>query len=150
MKLYNNNGMRFAGTQRNTYTSERVRQMRSERKTKKATVAGVKDEHYQQTLGDLIGAGHLKINGFENVSAEITIIQPTPNLKPFLTGTSGGTNVKRQLTFNSYVENGRQERPHVEGYLSSGHPNDPMFRIKGWFNDDGVLRIELVKSFNTI
>lgn len=142
--------MRFAGTQRNYYTSQRVREMRSERKTKKATVTGVKDEHYQHSLGDLIGAGHLKINGFENVSAEINIIQPTPNLNALIPGTPGATNVKRQLTFNSYIENGRQERPHVEGYLTSGHPNDPVFRIKGWFNDDGVLRIELVKSFNTI
>ena len=63
-------------------------------------------------------------------------------------GTGSGTHIKRQLTFNTYIENGRQERPHVSGYLSSGHPNDPVFKIKGWFNDDGVLRIELVKSFS--
>jgi hypothetical protein len=95
---------------------------------------------YQHSLGDLIGAGHLLINGFENVNAEISLIQSA--------GTTSGTHVKRQLTFNSYIENGRQERPHVSGYLSSGHPNDPVFKIKGWFNDDGVLRIELVKSFS--
>lgn len=132
--------MRFAGTKRNTYTSEKVRQMRSERKTKKASVDGVSDKMYQHSLGDLIGAGHLLINGFENVNTEISLIQSA--------GTTSGTHVKRQLTFNSYIENGRQERPHVSGYLSSGHPNDPVFKIKGWFNDDGVLRIELVKSFS--
>jgi hypothetical protein len=132
--------MRFSGTKRNIYTSEKVRQMRSERKTKKANVDGVSDKMYQHSLGDLIGAGHLLINGFENVNAEISMVQPT--------GSPGGTHVKRQLTFNSYIENGRQERPHVSGYLSSGHPNDPVFKIKGWFNDDGVLRIELVKSFS--
>ena len=132
--------MRFSGTKRNIYTSEKVRQMRSERKTKKASVDGVSDKMYQHSLGDLIGAGHLLINGFENVNTEISLIQSA--------GTTNGTHVKRQLTFNSYIENGRQERPHVSGYLSSGHPNDPVFKIKGWFNDDGVLRIELVKSFS--
>jgi hypothetical protein len=33
----------------------------------------------------------------------------------------------------------------MEGYLSSGHPNDPKFKLKGWFNPDGTIRIELVK-----
>lgn len=135
--------MRFSGTKRNIYTSEKVRQMRSERKTKKANVDGVSDKMYQHSLGDLIGAGHLMINGFENVNAEITMRAPSVTA-----GVTGGTHIKRQLTFNSFIENGRNERPHVSGYLSSGHPNDPVFKIKGWFNDDGVLRIELVKSFS--
>lgn len=140
--------MRFSGTKRNIYTSEKVRQMRSERKTKKANVDGVSDKMYQHSLGDLIGAGHLMINGFENVNAEITMTQSTPSVNALIAGTPGGTHIKRQLTFNSFIENGRNERPHVSGYLSSGHPNDPVFKIKGWFNDDGVLRIELVKSFS--
>ena len=135
--------MRFSGTKRNIYTSEKVRQMRSERKTKKANVDGVSDKMYQHSLGDLIGAGHLVINGFENVNAEITMRAPSVTA-----GVTGGTHIKRQLTFNSFIENGRNERPHVSGYLSSGHSNDPVFKIKGWFNDDGVLRIELVKSFS--
>ncbi len=134
--------MRFAGTKRNTYTSEKVRQMRSERKTKKANVDGVTDAQYQHSLGDLIGAGHLMINGFENVNSEMTLVQTQTPARDL------GTSIKRQITFNSMVEIGRQERPHVSGYLSSGHPNDPVFKIKGWFNDDGVLRIELVKSFS--
>jgi hypothetical protein len=136
--------MRFAGTKRNTYTSEKVRQMRSERKTKKASVPGKKDVDYQQSLGDLIGAGHLMINGFYGISAEMNIVPPIVQSN----GAGSGMNIKRQLTFNTFVESGRNERPHVQGYLSSGHPNDPVFRIKGWFNDDGVLRIELVKSFD--
>ena len=138
--------MRFSGTKRNIYTSEKVRQMRSERKTKKANVDGVSDKMYQHSLGDLIGAGHLVINGFENVNTEISMTAPSasgPRVRA-----AGGTHIKRQLTFNSFIENGRNERPHVSGYLSSGHPNDPVFKIKGWFNDDGVLRIELVKSFS--
>ena len=135
--------MRFSGTKRNIYTSEKVRQMRSERKTKKANVDGVSDKMYQHSLGDLIGAGHLVINGFKEVNSEITMTAPSVTA-----GVKGGTHIKRQLTFNSFIENGRNERPHVSGYLSSGHPNDPKFKIKGWFNDDGVLRIELVKSFS--
>ena len=56
--------MGFAGTKRGVYSSEKVREMRSERKTKKAKVAGVSDKDFQYYLGDLIGAGHLKLMGF--------------------------------------------------------------------------------------
>jgi hypothetical protein len=131
----------FAGTTRNRYTSEKIRNMRSERKSKKAAVDGVSDKHYQQSLGDLMGAGHLRIVGFENLNSEVTLIQRTSQVN---------TKIKRQISFDSYIEQNRNERPHVVGYLASGHPKDPTFKIKGWFNDDGTLRIELVKSFELI
>ena len=60
---------RFSNTKRNEYTSEKVRSMRSERKNKKPMVDGVSDAKYQICLGDLIGAGHLKINGFQNIES---------------------------------------------------------------------------------
>ena len=64
--------MGFAGTKRNVYSSEKVREMRNERKTKKAKVDGIDDATYQHYLGDLLGAGHLKIGGFTKMDIEMT------------------------------------------------------------------------------
>jgi len=115
----------FIGTKRNQYTKDKVRNMRSERKTKKAKVAGVSDKDFQYYLGDLIGAGHLKLEGFRMVNNIVT---------------------RHTLEFQSYQHGDRDGvRPHLEGYLTSGHPNDPHFKLKGWINEDGSIRIELVK-----
>jgi hypothetical protein len=125
--------MRFANSKRNEYTSEKVRIMRSERKNKKAVVNGVSDAQYQICLGDLIGAGHLKINGFQNIESLV-------ETDPF------ANSISRNVKFKQYTLNdGRGESAHVTGYLSSGHPSDPKFKIKGWFNEDGTIRLELVK-----
>ena len=125
--------MRFANSKRNEYTSEKVRTMRSERKNKKAVVNGVSDAQYQICLGDLIGAGHLKINGFQNIESLV-------ETDPF------ANSISRNVKFKQYTLNdGRGESAHVTGYLSSGHPSDPHFALKGWFNEDGQIRIELVK-----
>ncbi len=125
--------MRFANSKRNEYTSEKVRIMRSERKNKKAAVTGVSDQNYQLCLGDLIGAGHLKINGFQNIESLV-------ETDPF------ANSISRNVKFKQYTLNdGRGESAHVTGYLSSGHPSDPKFKIKGWFNEDGTIRLELVK-----
>ena len=134
---------RFNGTKRNEYSSERVRKMRSERKLQKAKVDGVTNDVYQQCLGDLIGAGHLSIMGFNHL--DITTTVDTTPLGQAL-GMSKNTLIKHNLEFNSYQHSDRDGvRPHMEGYLSSGHPNDPKFKLKGWFNEDGTIRIELVK-----
>ena len=120
------------------YSPEKVRNMRSERKTKKAKVDGCDDTTYQHCLGDLIGAGHLKITGFTKMETEIT-----NDMSPI---TQTGVAIKHTIEFDSYRHGDRDGvRQHLEGYLSSGHPNDPTFRLKGWFNEDGSIRIELVK-----
>jgi hypothetical protein len=36
------------------------------------------------------------------------------------------------------------ERPHMTGYLTSANDNDKQYKLKGWFNEDGTFRIELV------
>ena len=135
---------RFASTKRNEYSSEKVRKMRSERKTKKAKVDGVSDTDYQYYLGDLIGAGHLSIMGFSKINVEVQPI--APNVLNTALGMGNDKVVKHNLEFESYQHGNRDGvRPHMEGYLSSGHPNDPRFKLKGWFNEDGSVRIELVK-----
>jgi hypothetical protein len=135
--------MGFAGTKRSVYSSEKVREMRSERKTRKASVPGKTDAEYQQALGDLIGAGHLRLVGFNKMETEKT--QDTTPLGQSL-GMGNNIWITHKLEFGSYLQTDREGvRPHLEGYLSSGHPNDPKFKLKGWINEDGSVRIELVK-----
>ena len=71
--------MGFAGTKRNLYTQVKIQKMRSERKTKKAKVDGVPDSSYIRSMGDLIGAGHLKFVGVSNVNIKTEdIVLPHP------------------------------------------------------------------------
>lgn len=115
------------------YTPKRIRLLRAERKLKKAKVAGVSDLVYQQRIGELVGAGHLRIPHPHTIKKEIL---------------DAGTTEKVHVTniqINVLVPDNLGESPHLTGYLASGHPDDPTFRIKGWFNEDGQLRIELVK-----
>ena len=126
----------FIGTKRNEYTKDKVRSMRSERKNKKAKCSGVSDKDFQYYLGDLIGAGHLRIEGFNKMETSI---------EPLAVGAADNI-ISTNLTFRSLQIGDRDgTRPHLIGYLASGHPNDPKFKLKGWFNEDGSIRIELVK-----
>ena len=125
---------RVMGSARSMYTKDKVQTMRSERKHLKPTKPGVSDKDYQYYLGDLIGAGHLTIEGFNGMKTEIR--------NPMI----GANFTHRQIELITPVlEDRKGERPHMSGYLQSGHPKDPFFRIKGWFNEDGTIRIELVK-----
>jgi hypothetical protein len=36
------------------------------------------------------------------------------------------------------------DRPHFAGYLRSASESDKQYQLKGWFNEDGTIRIELV------
>lgn len=120
---------------RANYTPKRIRLMRAERKLQKSKVAGVPDVVYQQRIGELVGAGHLRIPHEHSINISVTD-DTTIGAKLYT------TDIKiKQYVFDANLG----ERPHVTGYLASGHPDDPTFRIKGWFNEDGQLRIELVK-----
>lgn len=129
--------MGFAGTSRKRYTKERVREMRIERKKKQPTIEGVSYDVYQSCLGDLIGAGHLRMVGFQNMTDEKIQRQNVLG--------DDCTFIKKNISVENLFDEKKGERPHLIGYLSSGHKNDPNFRIKGWFNSDGTVRIELVK-----
>lgn len=128
--------MGIFGTKRSMYNSAKVRQMRSERKLKKAKVDGITDAEYQHSLGDLIGAGHLTIEGFSKMDGTVERLHSTSDVQQLTTN----------IQFCSLQYPDRDGiRPHIRGYLSSGHPKDPCFQLKGWFNEDGTIRIELVK-----
>ena len=125
---------RVSGSARNMYSKDKVQTMRSERKHLKPMKPGLSDKDYQHCLGDLIGAGHLTIEGFNGMKTEIR--------NPMI----GANFTHRQIELiTPILEDRKGERPHMSGYLQSGHPKDPFFRIKGWFNEDGTIRIELVK-----
>jgi hypothetical protein len=126
---------RFAGTKLMEYTKQRVRTMNTKRSTTLPPSVDVsKVDNYRATLGNLLAAGHLKINGFRSME-----IQKEPH---FL---EEGVTIRREITFANVVnQKGAGERPHLKGYLESGNEIDKRYRIKGWFNEDGTIRIELV------
>jgi hypothetical protein len=127
--------MKFAGTKRNTYTKHKVRELRQNRKLMKPKKEGVSQQGLDNILGDLQAAGHLMITGFQSFEIENEKIQP-----------AGLNRSGYSIKFNCYSEEGLGERPHLSGYLESASNADKKpYRIKGWFNPDGSIRIELVK-----
>lgn len=127
--------MKFANTKRNTYSKTKVRELRQKRKLIKPKKEGVTQEGLDRILGDLQAAGHLMINGFQSFRVDSEKVAPADlNRSSY------------SIKFDSYTEDGLGERPHVAGYLQSASNADKvMYRIKGWFNEDGSIRIELVK-----
>lgn len=127
--------MRFRGTKRNQYSKADVQELRSRRLKSLPKKVEVPADTYQHVLGDLQAAGHLQIVGHTNFQCGITDC-PNPKIKKrsYLVG------------FESFVEEGFEDRPHLHGYLESASNADKKpYRIKGWFNEDGTIRIELVK-----
>jgi hypothetical protein len=133
--------MRFVGTKRQQYTTERVRKMRMERALVKAKKDGVSDSQVQHYLGQLQAAGHMKVNGFRSMNIEQVI--STDEFSRAL-GMNGVTkNIK--LEYQLYNQKGMDDRPHFDGYLRSASEVDKEYKLKGWFNEDGTIRLELVK-----
>ena len=127
--------MKFASTKRNTYTKDKVRELRQNRKLIKPKKEGVSQQGLDSILGDLQAAGHLMINGFQSFGIDTEKIQEVGLNK-------SGYSIK----FDCYSQEGSGERPHLSGYLESASNADKKtYRIKGWFNEDGSIRIELVK-----
>ena len=122
------------GTKRNPYSASKVRKMRSERLLTKAKKEGVSDEQVQHYLGKLQAAGHMRLSGMASFDAKIDADTFTPEraLK--------NTTIK----FSAIIEKGMGEKPHMVGYLTSANDNDKKYKLKGWFNEDGTFRIELV------
>lgn len=122
----------FMATKRNEYSSKKVREMRKHRRDMKPKKDFVSPETLQIKLGDLTAAGHMKIIGFKKLGVEVQDMQ-TADIK------------KYNMEFNSHVEKDFGDSPHLMGYLQSANDTDPRYRLRGWFNEDGTLRIEIVK-----
>ena len=122
------------GTKRNPYSSSKVRKMRSERMMTRAKKDGVSNDQVQHYLGKLQAAGHMRLGGMVSFDTNI-------DKDVFSDGRVIKTNI---IKFSSMIEKGMGERPHMTGYLTSANDNDNQYKLKGWFNEDGTFRIELV------
>ena len=122
------------GTKRKPYSSSRVRKMRSERLLTKAKKDGVSNDQVQHYLGKLQAAGHMRLSGMASFDAKIDADTFTPERA------IKNTTIK----FNTILDKGMGEKPHMVGYLTSASDSDKQYKLKGWFNEDGTFRIELV------
>jgi hypothetical protein len=123
------------GTKRNPYSSSRVRKMRSDRLLTKAKKDGVSNDQVQHYLGKLQAAGHMRLHGMSSFDSKI-------DADLF----ANGSRVIKSTTikFQTVLETGMGEKPHMTGYLTSANDMDSQYKLKGWFNEDGTFRIELV------
>ena len=122
------------GTKRKPYSSSRVRKMRSERLLTKAKKDGVTNDQVQQYLGKLQAAGHMRLSGMSSFDTKI-------DTDVFSDGKAIKTTT---IKFDAIIEKGMGEKPHMVGYLTSASDSDKQYKLKGWFNEDGTFRIELV------
>ena len=122
------------GTKRNPYSSSRVRKMRSDRMLTKAKKDGVSNDQVQFYLGKLQAAGHMRLSGMSSFDTKI-------DADVFSDGKAIKTTT---IKFDAIIEKGMGERPHMTGYLTSANDSDNQYKLKGWFNEDGTFRIELV------
>ena len=122
------------GTKRNPYSSSKVRKMRSEHMLTKAKKDGVSNDQVQFYLGKLQAAGHMRLSGMSSFDTKI-------DADVF----SDGKAIKSTtIKFDAIIEKGMGEKPHMVGYLTSASDSDKQYKLKGWFNEDGTFRIELV------
>jgi hypothetical protein len=133
---------KLAGTKRSMYTSQRVKEMRIERLNVKAKKEGVSDEQVQKYLGKLQAAGHMRVNGFRKLSIDTEEF----GVDTSALGIQSDRGYKKNMsvTFQLYNERGMNDKPHFDGYLRSASEVDKQYKLKGWFNEDGTIRIELV------
>ena len=122
------------GTKRKAYSASRVRKMRSERLLTKAKKDGVSNDQVQFYLGKLQAAGHMRLCGMSSFDTKIDadVFSDSKAIK--------STTIK----FDAIIEKGMGEKPHMVGYLTSASDSDKQYKLKGWFNEDGTFRIELV------
>jgi hypothetical protein len=126
---------------RRKYCREKVQKMRAELSSRKSNREGISDSEYQRFLGKLQAAGHLKINGFRKISIDRIATEPVP----FIPNDEGGTIDSYSIGFDSIMNRKMKgNRPHITGYLTSAHNNDKEYKLKGWFNEDGTIRLLIV------
>jgi hypothetical protein len=127
--------MKLSGLARASYSKDRVKQLRKKRMSLKAKDSNVQDM-YIRKVGELRAAGHMVVRGFRK------LIKAEHNELAF----DNGKIYKTQLSFETLQKNGHGDAPHIEGYLESVSDADNRpYRLKGWFNEDGSIRIEIVQ-----
>jgi hypothetical protein len=131
--------MIFTGS-RKFYTLEKVKELRNKRRQMKAKRKGVDPIVLSYALGDLKAAGHLRVVGYENIQ--------TNTHESKLDDGRVLIHKKNVLKFDSSHMNDVNEAPHLKGYLQSASEADKhQYQIRGWFNPDGTVRLELTSPF---
>ena len=130
----------FANSKRSVYTKDKVRSMRTNRMLSKPKKKDIDQSFWDKKLGKLQAAGHLKLNGFRKMEIELRRHDDffTKNNTIFK---------KHHIEFETALQDGTYgDAPHLTGYLESASQADKQpYRIKGWFNEDGTIRLELVE-----
>ena len=127
--------MKVKGLGRAIYSKDKVKQLRKNRMSLKAKDSNVQDM-YIRKVGELRAAGHMVVKGFRK------LIKKEHNELAF----DKGKIYETQLSFQTLQKNGLGDAPHIEGYLESASDADTRpYRLKGWFNEDGSVRIEIVQ-----
>lgn len=131
---------RFANSKRSIYTSSRVRKMRAKQELIEVKKPGFTREKLQTHIGKLQAAGHMQIVGFNSFNIERKTYDDD------ISRAMGSSGVSKKITLEYEVFNkgNLEDRPHFIGYLRSASDMDKQYRLKGWLNDDGIIRIELV------
>ena len=130
----------FANSKRSVYTKDRVRSMRTNRMLSKPKKKDIDQSFWDKKLGKLQAAGHLKLNGFSKLDIELRRDDDIfMNSKTIFK--------KHRIEFTTALQDGTYgDAPHLTGYLESASAADKKpYRIKGWFNEDGTIRLELVE-----
>jgi hypothetical protein len=119
------------------YSIDKVRELRSNRKNLKTNGSSMifqTDAEYQSFLGELKGAGHLQITGFNKMNVTLGFNQL--NGKPAKT---------YDLQYEIGIENG--DKPHFTGYIqSSSNADAKPYKVNAWLNEGGNIRIEIVEK----
>ena len=131
----------FANSKRSVYTKDKVRSMRTNRILSKPKKKDISQNFWDMKLGKLQAAGHLKLNGFSKLDIELT--------KSYDSMFTESKTIfkKHRIEFTTALQDGSYgDAPHLTGYLESASNADTKpYRIKGWFNEDGTIRLELVE-----
>ena len=116
------------------YSKDKVKQMRVNRNKLKPIDPLVADV-YAKKVGKLRAAGHFTIDGFKKL---------TKSRQGDLGGDLGAL-YETEVSFRNFQKIGTGDKPHISGYLESASDADKgKYRLKGWFNENGTIRIELV------
>lgn len=113
---------------RKPYSKSDVQKLKHQRTTKTRKLSKLSSAEYNRHIGELKGVGHLYINNLVSVNT---------NANP----TSG---VVYMLEFTGR-QSGEGEAPHFIGYAQSASRGDASYQVKGWFNLDNTIRIEIVQ-----
>ena len=119
------------------YSIAKVRELRDNRKLLKSngsSPAITNDAEYQSFLGELKGAGHLQINGVNNMNVTLGLDQ-----------LNGKPSKSYELQYEIGIENG--DKPHFSGYIQSASNADAKpYKVNAWLNEGGNIRIEIVEK----